>query len=138
PSSPSGDDRMPTAETAVTATTFPFADGRYRFWLGMKQIEELERLCGTRDHQGRHHPKSALSLYDAISASFERDGTGGLVWSGFGNHLAHEANEVLRLGLIGGNLAVIGDEEFEVGPVRAGELVALYGYPERPMKEVAA
>lgn len=129
---------MTAPDVPVTATTFSFGDGQYRFWLRLKQVEELERLCGVHDREGRLHPKSAITIFDSIAASFENDGAGGMTWTGFGGHLAREANEVLRLGLIGGNLGIVADEEIEVGPRRAIELLELYGYPERPMREVAA
>ena len=49
-----------------------------------------------------------------------------------------ELNEILRAGLIGGNCGPDLGEGTAVGPQRAASLVALAGYPARPIEEVAA
>lgn len=121
-----------------TAVTFSFADGEYRFWLPMPQVIELQRKCGQTDNDGKLFPKSILTIFDQISEGMGQDGTGNVLWIGGGAALPNECNEVLRLGLIGGNNALVDDAEVQVGPNRAKELVELYGYPARPLSEVMA
>lgn len=121
-----------------TAVTFAFADGEYRFWLPMPQVIELQRKCGQIDNDGRLHPKSVLTMFDQINEGMGQDGAGSVLWIGGGTALPNECNEILRLGLIGGNNALVDDVEVNVGPVRAKELVELYGYPARPLSEVMA
>ncbi|HVH49964.1 MAG TPA: hypothetical protein VM760_08840 [Sphingomicrobium sp.] len=121
-----------------TAVTFAFADGEYRFWLPMPQVIELQRKCGMLDNDGRLHPKSILTIFDQISEGMGQDGSGNVLWLGGGSVLANEVNEVLRLGLIGGNNALIDGQEVTVGPNRAKELVEQYGFPARPLSEVMA
>lgn len=115
-----------------TAAELTFADGVYRFWLPLPQVIELERRCGQRGDDGKLHPKSVVTIFDGLNDSLGLQDDN-LVWIGGGAIHPSEVNEVLRLALIGGNSGPDG----EVGPVRAGELVALYGYPARPLIEVA-
>jgi hypothetical protein len=117
-----------------TATDIQFGDGTYRAWLPLPQAVELERKCGVQDREGKLHPKSLFTIYEEIGAGFGADGDGALVFLGGASVPAKDCNEVIRLGLIGGNSGPDGD----VGPVRAGQLVDLYGYPGRPLSEVAA
>lgn len=119
-----------------TATDFDFADGTYRFWLPMPQTIELERNCGQRDDQGKLHPKSIMTLFEQINEAMGPDGNGSAVWIGGGAASPFELNEVIRLGLIGGNHGEAGGMVIEVGPIVAKRLVAEYGYPARPVREV--
>lgn len=116
-----------------TATEIQFGDGAYRAWLPLPQVAELERKCGIVDRDGKVHPKSIFTIYEEIGAGFGVDGEE-LVYLGGASAPARDCNEVIRLGLIGGNSGPEGD----VGPRRAVELVELYGYPARPLAEVAA
>lgn len=117
-----------------TATDIQFGDGTYRAWLPLPQAVELERKCGLKDRDGKVHPKSLFTIYEEIGAGFGKDADDTLVFLGGASAIASDCNEVIRLGLIGGNNGPDGD----VGPRRAGELVDLYGYPARPLSEVAA
>lgn len=117
-----------------TATDIHFGDGTYRAWLPLPQAVELERKCGVQDRDGKIYPKSLFTLYEEIGTGFGRDSDGELVFLGGALAPARDCNEVIRLGLIGGNSGPDG----EVGPRRAAELVELYGYPARPLAEVAA
>jgi len=117
-----------------TATEILFGGETYTAWLPMPQAIELERKCGMQDREGKAHPKSLFTIYEEIGAGFGKDADGKLVFIGGASVPARDCNEVIRLGLIGGNNGPDG----EVGPVRAGQLVELYGYPERPLSEVAA
>lgn len=117
-----------------TATDIQFGDGTYRAWLPLPQAVELERKCGLTDRDGKVHPKSLFAIYEEIGNGFGADTDGNLVFIGGATVPALNCNEVIRLGLIGGNSGPDG----EVGPRRAAELVDLYGYPARPLSEVAA
>lgn len=122
-----------------TATEFEFGDGEYRFWLPLPQAIELERKCGIKDDAGKLHPKSLYAIFEQLGEGLGRDpASGTLHWLGGGAALVSDANEVLRLGLIGGNQGPVENGSAEVGPLRAKRLVELYGYPARPMNEVVA
>lgn len=121
-----------------TKTSFGFGDGEYTFWLPLPQVIELQRRCGLVDNEGKLHPKSILTIFDQISDGMGSDGEGSVLWIGGGAALPNECNEVLRLGLIGGNAGMVDGAEIQVGPNRAKELVDLYGYPARPLSEVMA
>jgi len=121
-----------------TKVSFAFGDGEYTFWLPLPQVIELQKRCGLLDNEGRLHPKSILTLFDQISDGMGADGEGSVLWIGGGAALPNECNEVLRLGLIGGNAGMVDCSEIQVGPHRAKELVDLYGYPARPVSEVMA
>lgn len=121
-----------------TKVSFAFGDGAYTFWLPLPQVIELQRRCGLLDNEGKLHPKSILTIFDQISDGMGADGEGSVLWIGGGAALPNECNEVLRLGLIGGNAGMVDGQEIAVGPHRAKELVDLYGYPARPLSEVMA
>ena len=118
-----------------TATEILFGGEKYTAWLPIPQAIELERKCGLTDRDGKVHPKSLFAIYEQIGDGFGRDlETGDLAFMGGATVPARDCNEVIRLGLIGGNNGPDG----EIGPVRAGQLIELYGYPARPLSEVAA
>lgn len=121
-----------------TATTITFGDGEYRAWLGLPQAIELERKCGVADRDGKTHPKSLFTIYEQIGEGFGRDEAGELVFMGGATVPVRDINETIRLGLIGGNNGPDDGTGAEVGPIRALRLVELYGYPARPLSEVAA
>lgn len=110
-------------ETEVVA---PFADGEYRFWLGLPQILELERKCGDA---------SILTIEERLRASIGVDENGEFVFHGGGSAMLTDVRETIRLGLIGGNQAVIDEESVEVGPINAARLVNDYVAPLRPLSE---
>lgn len=122
-----------------TATEITFGDGVYRAWLPLPQAVELERKCGQADRDGRVTPKSLFTIFEELGAGLGQDTEGKVFYIGGGASFTKDANEVIRLGLIGGNSGPDG----EVGPQRArqlcnGEDGGLYGYPARPLSEVCA
>lgn len=121
-----------------TATEIQFGDGTYRAWLPLPQAVELERKCGVQDRDGKQHPKSLFTIYEEIGAGFAADADGNLVFLGGASVPARDCNEVIRLGLIGGNNGPDEGAGSEVGPIRALRLIEAYGYPARPLSEVAA
>lgn len=109
-------------ETAVTAD---FADGTYRFWLGLPQIVALERACADT---------SILVIEERLRAAIGVEGED-FTFVGGGSAMIADVRETIRLALIGGNHAEVGEEEVEVGPIRAKQLVDEYIAPARPLSE---
>lgn len=122
-----------------TKTTIRFGDGEYVAWLPLPQAIELERKCGVTDRDGRLHAKSLFQLYEELSAGLGIDEDGNAVYLGGSTIPASHMNEIIRCGLIGGNSGPDdGAGNVNVGPIRALDLVANYGYPARPLAEVAS
>ena len=117
-----------------TAIELDFADGKYRFWLGLPQALELERKCGGKDSDGVLRPKSIFKIYDELSQGL------GLIdekaiFVGGGAANAADVLEIVRLGLIGGARGQVSGEEKEIGPLTAAQLVKDYCFPARPLSE---
>lgn len=111
-----------------TACTAGFGDGEYRFWLPLPQVFELERACDS----------SIIAIEERLRMGMGQQEDGSMVFIGGGTGMVREIRETIRLGLIGGNSALVDGEEGEVGPMRAKQLVDLYCYPARPLAEGAA
>lgn len=111
-----------------TAVSLQFGDGEYRFWLPLPQVFELERSCGD---------VSLLTIEERLRAGMGQDEQGGFVFAGGGAAMVKEIVETIRLGLIGGNSAMVNEQQSDVGPQRARQLVDLYVYPARPLSEGA-
>lgn len=109
-----------------TATTLDFADGKYRFWLPLPLVFELERKTGDT---------SILVLEERMRSAIGQDETGDFVFAGGGSAMVADVREVLRCGLIGGNSGLTDEGEKEVGPITAKQLVDDYVYPARPLSE---
>lgn len=111
-----------------TAITLSFAGGEYRFWLPLPQVFELERGCET----------SILAIEERLRAGIGQNPDGSAAFIGGGLATVKEIRETIRLGLIGGNHALVDGEEVAVGPLRAKELLENYTFPARPLAESAA
>ena len=115
---------------ADTAVEFDFADGRYRFWLPLPEVVELERKTGV----------SILAIEERLRAAIGVDGdvsdpASDFVFLGGGSATVTDVRETLRLALQGGGGGLVDGEEIEVGPIRARQLVETYVYPARPFAE---
>lgn len=110
---------------ADTAVTLKFADGEYRFWLGLPQVVAVERACGDT---------SILEIEERLRAAIGQEGEE-FVFLGGGKAMVTDVRETIRLALIGGNHALVDGEEIEVGPIVAKNLVDEYIYPARPLAE---
>lgn len=92
-----------------------FADGEYRFRLGLAQIAEVEAKCGpigevyARLMKGRYLV-DGRPLGNGAEAAFK----------------VADIIEVVRQALIGGNGGLIGGQEVAVSPLRANTLVEHY------------
>lgn len=92
-----------------------FANGAYRFALGLAQIHELQTKCKTgigaiyaRVLQGR--VAEDISVGHPAYAAYHID----------------DLVETVRQGLIGGGMGWVDEQEIKVGPMRANELVERY------------
>ncbi len=110
-----------------TDVHFDFADGRYRFWLDLPQIKEFEAAHG-----------SLLTAEANLRRGIGLDQAGKPIFVGGGALQVTQCRDAIRLGLIGGNHALVDGVEVEVGPVRAKQLVDAYCCPARPLGETAA
>ncbi len=98
-----------------------FADGTYRFALGLGQIRELQTKCGAglgeiyaRVIQGR--------VPDEVASA-------GGGHPAFARYTLDDLYEAIRQGLIGGGAGIVDGVEVKVGALRANELVARYLEP---------
>lgn len=105
-------------ERVKTSIDLPFADGQYRFALGLAQIHELQTKCKAgigqiyaRVLQGRipEQPEIGHPLY----AVYQVD----------------DLYETIRQGLIGGGEGLVDGEPVKVSALRANDLVERYVHP---------
>lgn len=107
-----------------TSITLDFGPGRYRFWLPMARIVEVERLCGD---------KSIVLMYEEMSVGLGGEAEAP-VFFGAGPVRIKDVYEVIRCGAIGGNERYDGDEVRPVSALDAKRLVDDY-VDGRPMSE---
>lgn len=92
-----------------------FADGEYRFALGLEQINELQNACG-----------------DGIGAIYARVLQGRVASDvtvghpGYAAYKLADLVETVRQGLIGGGQGLVNDQPVKVEAMRANQLVANY------------
>lgn len=108
-----------------TQVVLDFAGQKFRFWLPLPRIFELERL----GNGGAG--KSVFAMFDEIGAGLGFVDDKPVYLSG-GGARAEDIRNIIRLGLIGGNADA---DDAEVGPNRAAQLVEDYVYPARPLVE---
>jgi hypothetical protein len=97
-----------------------FADGVYRFKLGMGQIIAIEEKCGARIGAIYRHVLAGL---------YQKEGEAVRMWleADFG---AVELIEICRQGLIGGNWGEVDGREILVPDHKATHLVRTYLHPD--------
>lgn len=113
-----------------TAVELNFADGRYRFWLPLPQVMELERKTDASILVIEERLRGAIGIEGS-----DDEGKPKFVFAGGGSAMLTDVRETIRLGLIGGNSGVVDEAEIEVGPGIARELTDNYCYPARPLSE---
>jgi hypothetical protein len=98
-----------------THVDLKFADGEYRFALGLAQIHELQTKCGT----------GIGAIYARVVQGRVTDdiGVGHPAYAAY--HL-EDLRETIRHGLIGGGEGVVDGLPVKVSPLRANELVERY------------
>lgn len=100
---------------AQTHIDLAFADGEYRFALGLEQINELQNACG-----------------DGIGAIYARVLQGRVASDvtvghpGYGAYKLADLVETVRQGLIGGGQGLVNEQPVKVEAMRANQLVANY------------
>lgn len=101
--------------TGQTHIDLAFADGEYRFALGLEQINELQNACG-----------------DGIGAIYARVLQGRVASDvnvghpGYAAYKLADLVETVRQGLIGGGQGLVNDQPVKVEAMRANQLVANY------------
>lgn len=96
----------------------PFADGTYKFALGLEQINELQTKCGV----------GIGGLYARVLAG-RVQGDIETGHPGFAAYYQADLIETARQGLIGGGEGLVDGQEVKVGSLRANELVERYFIP---------
>ena len=129
---------MTDITTLPTSIELDFADGRYWFALSLQHVFELERKCGERDNDGIHRPKSLFVMHTELGSGLVIGADGDVLFTGSSAGLARDIAEIIRLGLIGGNRAIVMGEKSTVSPSEAHALVDAYVYPAAPLVESAA
>lgn len=110
-----------------TAVTLDFGGGRYRFFLPLARIVEIERLRGDKSILVMHEEMgSALGIEQGAEEPV-------FIGGGLGARIA-DISEVIRCAAIGGEQAEVGGETVSVSPLDASRLVADY-VDGRPIEE---
>ncbi len=117
----------------VTWVEVPFGDGVYRFHLGRKEVEELERACAYQNKAGDVVPLGIGAIFSRVAKGRAFLPTGEVDWANISEAeiLASEITqrdcvETIRLGLIGGGRGYVNGEEVPVSARRALQLVEAY------------
>jgi hypothetical protein len=93
-----------------------FADGEYRFALGLAQIDELQRKCGA----------GIGAIFARVMKGSMRQGDQIILSPGHAEFYALDLIETIRQGLIGGKQGMVDDQPVEVTPQIAKRLVDNY------------
>lgn len=109
----------------ATDIRLEFADGEYRFALGLAQIEELQRKTGT----------GIGALFARVVKGANRLGEDIVFAPGQAEFHVLDLIETIRQGLIGGNSGEVNGAEVKVSPALANRLIGAYVYPNRPLSE---
>ena len=95
-----------------------FADGTYRFALGLAEIHELQTKCNV----------GIGGLYARVLQGRMREDIA-VGHPGFAAYHLEDLIETVRHGLIGGGQGIVNGEEIKVGALRANQLVERYLHP---------
>lgn len=126
-------ERLRRQEPRVIHIHAPFGDGVYRMTLGMKEVAELQRVCGYADKHGVHQPLGIGAIYGRLARGRAFLPSGEADWAHMdaAEALASEiverdCIETIRLALIGGAAGLVDGERVKVDPVRAKQLIDTY------------
>lgn len=92
-----------------------FADGTYRFALGLAQLHELQTKC-----------KTGVGAIYARVLQGRVTGDMAVAHPAYAAYHIEDLVETVRQGLIGGAMGWVDDEEIRVGPMRANQLIDNY------------
>ncbi|WP_420139819.1 gene transfer agent family protein [Sphingomonas sp.] len=98
-----------------TWAAFPFANGTYKFALGLEQIKEIERAAGAG--LGAIYARTSKGRYGFAD---------GEIFPDLAEYRFPELVEVIRQALIGGGEGMVDGEDVKVSAVRANDLVQAY------------
>jgi hypothetical protein len=98
-----------------TWVNLPFADGTYRFALGLAQISEIEKKCG--DGIGAIYARTARGRYGIHDGDILPEAA---------EYRFGELLEVITQALVGGASGSVRGEDVRVSSIRADELVSRY------------
>jgi hypothetical protein len=93
-----------------------FADGEYRFHLGLQQIAELQEKCNA----------GVGEIFARLMRGRVMDGTEIALMATQAVFRAEDVRETVRLGLIGGGRGVVAEQEVKVDAVKARVLCERY------------
>lgn len=98
-----------------TWIVLPFANGEYRFALGLEQIKEIERAanCGI----GAVFARTSKGRYGLLE---------GEIYPELAEYKFTELVEVIRQALIGGGEAIVDGQDVKIPAVRANQVVESY------------
>lgn len=96
--------------------TLDFADGEYDFFLGLAQIDELQRKCGA----------GIGAIFARTIKGAHRSGDDIILAPGQAEFYAADIIETIRQGLIGGKQGMVDGQTVEVTPPTARRLVDNY------------
>lgn len=100
-----------------------FADGEYRFALGLAQIQELQEKCN-----------AGIGAIYARVLQGRVAGDIGVGHPGYAAYRHEDLRETVRQGLIGGGEGLVDGQEVKVSTLRANQLVERY-LEALPLKE---
>lgn len=106
-----------------THINLEFADGEYRFALGLAQINELQEKCGA----------GVGAIYARVLQG-RVAGDLGVGHPGYAAYRAEDLRETIRQGLVGGGEGMVDGSEVKVSALRANALVERY-VDQMPLKE---
>jgi hypothetical protein len=106
-----------------THVDLAFADGEYRFALGLAQLHELQTKC-----------KVGVGALYARVLQGRLEGDVSIGHPAYGAYHVDDLIETVRQGLIGGGQGVVDGQDVKVSALRANELVERYLLP-LPLKE---
>lgn len=101
-----------------------FADGEYRFALGLEQIHELQTKC-----------KAGIGAIYARVVQGRVASDIDVGHPAYGAYHLEDLHETVRQGLIGGGQGMVDGQEVKVGTLRANELVERYLLPMPLVKQ---
>lgn len=113
-----------------TQIDLEWADGVYTFALPISLIAELQRK--TRTGIGQLYARLLKGRYFIPNVDGGLDAVGDPAQADFN---IEDVMEPIRLGLIGGKHAVVNGQDVDVTPTRAAQLMEIYSYPARPLRE---
>lgn len=117
-------EHVPAKPGEITSITLAFGDGHYRFWLPMKEANQLEQQHG-----------SILALWSDLGEAIGEDPVKGpTLLPASSRVILAQVRAIIRLAAQGGNRRIVAGHESSVSPVDATALVTDF-VDDRPLSE---